>query len=216
MVNKIYLKAVAFSIVFALAVFFIINQLDAASIGRLESKITDSQLSVQESNLFFEILSEASDKEKVCEIIQQKIDSQSMKNAGLIDAIDQAEKSVFIVDFTGLKKSYFLSNAELFFLIKKSNEVCNENNQTILYFYRDAKPLCSDCIVHGKILDEIRAKCGNVKTFAFPIDLDLGFVELFKTLYGIDTVPSMVINEQNVFNGLASEQEIMPKIQCGT
>jgi len=216
LVNKIYLKAVAFSIVFALAVFFIINQLDAASIGRLESKITDSQLSVQESNLFFEILSEASDKEKVCEIIQQKIDSQSMKNAGLIDAIDQAEKSIFIVDFTGLKKSYFLSNAELFFLIKKSNEVCNENNQTILYFYRDAKPLCSDCIVQGKILDEIRAKCGNVKTFAFPIDLDLGFVELFKTLYGIDTVPSMVINEKNVFNGLASEQEIMPKIQCGT
>ena len=215
MVNKIYFKAVAFSIVFALAVFFLINQLDSVSIGRLESRITDSELSVQESNLFFQILAESSDKGELCQIIRQKIDSQSGKNAALLDAIDQAEKSIFIVDFTQLKKSYFLSNAELYFLIKKSNELCNENNQTVLYFYRDSKPLCSDCIVQGKILDGIREKCGNVKSFVFPIDLNLGFVDLFRTLYGVDGVPSLVINEKRVFNGLTSEQEILENMQCG-
>ena len=215
MVNKIYLKAVAFSIIFALAVFFVINQLDSAAIGKLESKITESQLSVQESALFFQILSENPDRGKFCPIIQQKIDSQSGKNASLIKAIEEAEKSIFIVDFTNLKKSYFLSNAELYFLIKKSNEVCNENNQTILYFYRDAKPLCSDCIVQGEIIDGVRAKCRNVKSFAFPIDLNLGFVELFKTLYGVDEAPSLVINESVVFEGLTPEQEIMENLNCG-
>ena len=214
MVNKIYLKAVAFSIVFALAVFFVINQFDSASIGRLESKISDSQQSVEESNIFFQILAESSDKGKVCTIIQQKIDSQSGKNAALLDAIDEAEKSIFIVDFTQLKKSYFLSNAQLYFLIKKSNDVCNEDNQTILYFYRDGKPLCSDCIVQGKILDDIRAKCGNVKSFAFPIDLDLGFVDLFKTLYGFEGAPSLVVNEKKVFSTLTSEEEILKNIEC--
>ena len=214
MVNKIYLKAVAFSIIFALAVFFVINQLDSAAIGKLESKITESQLSVQESAMFFQILSENPNKEKFCPIIRQKIDSQSGRNASLIQAIEEAEKSIFIVDFTNLKKSYFLSNAELYFLIKKSNEACNEKNQTILYFYRDAKPLCSDCIVQGEIIDGIREKCRNVKSFAFPIDLNLGFVELFKTLYGFDEAPSLVINEKTVFEGLTAEQEIMENIQC--
>jgi len=214
LVNKIYLKAVAFSIIFALAVFFVINQLDSAAIGNLENKITESQLSVQESALFFQILSDNPDREKFCPIIQQKIDSQSGKNASLIEAIDEAEKSIFIADFTHLKKSYFLSNAELYFLIKKSNDVCGENNQTILYFYRDAKPLCSDCIVQGKIIDEIRAKCNNVKSFAFPIDLNLGFVDLFKTLYGFDEAPSFVVNETTVFEGLTNGQEIMGSIHC--
>jgi hypothetical protein len=147
-------------------------------------------------------------------LIQQKIGSQSGKNAAILEAIDQAEKSIFLVDFTQLKKSYFLSNAQLYFLIKKSNEVCNEDNQTILYFYRDGKPLCSDCIVQGKIIDGIRAKCGNVKSFAFPTDLGLGFVDLFKTLHGFDEVPSLVINEKTVFSGLTSEEEIMKNIEC--
>ena len=83
-----------------------------------------------------------------------------------------------------------------------------------MYFYRDAKPLCSDCIVQGEIIDGIREKCRNVKSFAFPLDLNLGFVELFKTLYGFDEAPSLVINEKTVFEGLTAEQEIMENIQC--
>ncbi len=212
--NKIYLKAVVFSLVFSLAGFFIINLIDSQTILRLEDRVNESALEAQESKLFFLLLNDAQNKEVACSLIKQKIDLQFGRNAAFLSAIDEANKSIFLKDFSLVKKNYFLANAELYFLFKQANEVCNEENELILFFYKDQKPLCADCLVQGKILDEIRASCPNVKSFAFPVDLEIGVVDLFKSLHSFDGVPSIVINEQIVFEGLASKEKIMAEISC--
>ncbi|MBI2597825.1 MAG: hypothetical protein HYW50_01380 [Candidatus Diapherotrites archaeon] len=216
MVNKIYLKAVAFGLVFSLAAFFVINQLDALTIGALENKIIDAGLEADESKLFFQILSETEDKATACSLIKQKINQQFGKNAALVGEIDAANKSVFLTDILLLKKRYSLANAELYYLFKQANGFCGDDNQLVLFFYRDQKPLCADCLVFGKMLDQLREKCPNVKVFSFPVDLGFGIVELFKSIYGFETAPAAVVNEKTVFEGLVSEEKILQNVECGS
>ncbi|MFH1256188.1 MAG: hypothetical protein V1494_02750 [Candidatus Diapherotrites archaeon] len=211
--NKYYLRAVALSVLFILAGFFVINQIDVFRINEMQSRVQELELQAESSRALGLFSQTFSGNEEYCNAIDKSIGSQINRNLELLKSLDQTKDSVFLGDISRVKQSYFLSNAQLFMYMKQAKKLCEKNDALILYFYLDADP-CPDCWVQGQILDGLREKCSNVRTFALPVDSGLEIISLLKSLFGVDSAPSVIINEEKVFKGLASEEELLTAFSC--
>lgn len=208
-----YLLALSIVAFFVSAAFFAMTQLETASVKRLQANLEEASLESESARLTALLAQSFGSDNNYCGAMHQRISSQLGKNFSILSQIETTGRELLLSDILPLKKKYFLSNAELYYYLKQSKQVCSPNDVLALYFYFDGKQ-CPDCYVQGKILDSIRAKCSNFKVFSFPIDIDLGTTNFFKTMFGINNAPTIVINDKTVLSGLQSESQIMQNFQC--
>lgn len=122
--------------------------------------------------------------------------------------LEQSEsKNLFVDNYLLLKKKYNLNQIRTYLLINEIKNECNYENPVILFFYGDD----SESIEQGKILDEIVSDF-NAKVFAIEYGYaeEIGFLEDF---YEIDSVPSLIINYENILHDKQSYSQIKSEIQ---
>ena len=107
-----------------------------------------------------------------------------------------------------LKKQYFALEASSYLLSKKVRELCGDDSVLLVYFYSNTN--CSQCKEQGiEILKARDAVSEDVAVRLYSFDGDLGspIAEAFKKQYGVDTYPSVVVDER-LYAGYKDAAEI--------
>ncbi len=208
-----YLLALSIVAFFVSAAFFFMAQMETASIKRLQANLNEASVESESARLTVLLAQGFGPDTNYCGAMHQRISAQLGRNFSILSQLETTDKELLLSDVLQLKKKYFLSNAELYYYMKQSKLVCSQKDVLALYFYFDEKQ-CPDCYVQGKILDSIRAKCSNFKVFSFPIDVDLGTTNFFKAMFGINSAPTIVLDDKTILTGLQSEAQIMQNFEC--
>ncbi|MBU0635949.1 thioredoxin family protein [Candidatus Micrarchaeota archaeon] len=211
-----YLEAGVITIALLAVIFSVIGLLDNSRISSLDMDV--EHLNIQsESNRILFFYNQVFTPEKnpeYCEIINQSATLRSDEADFLFSRLVTFEEANLMGNYENLKKRYLLSRIELWLYTTLLADSCETNMVPILYFYT-GKKTCVECSVQGGILDDLRRECPNVKIFALSVDEDIDLVPLLQAQFGVTTVPSLVINNEQVFSKLTTKEELLNIISCG-
>ena len=126
----------------------------------------------------------------------------------LSEVISYEEEKETIDDRKSLiMRRYILDNVRYFLLTQQSQERCDIDILTILYFY---SPQCPSCPTQGTILSYFKELYGE-KVLIFPINLEFRteepMVEILMSQYNITKYPSLVIKGQK-YEGVLTKEEL--------
>lgn len=92
--------------------------------------------------------------------------------------------------------------------------LCNGNYSTVIYFYSQYNKT-PDQNFQDKVLWDLKQKCGpKIIYITFPSDMDIATIEVIKSIYGIDSVPAILINEETLLQSPTTLREMEEYIKC--
>jgi hypothetical protein len=115
------------------------------------------------------------------------------------------------------KKRYALLQMQFWMNSIELKESCNTNYSTVLYLYShyadgDQK---NDQNLMSAILTELKNDCGsNVMLSPIPIDIELASISAIADQFDIDVTPSILINENDLIQGVTSLEELKDLVGC--
>lgn len=133
--------------------------------------------------------------ENLCSAANTSTLTEELYNVGT--KLDFMENSLGEKDerVKALKEYYSLLEIRHWLFIKKTTEECNDSFIPILYFYSN-KGDCQKCEEQGFVLNYIRKKHANTRVYSFDININNSALNAIKSLYGVDQVPSIIINDK--------------------
>ena len=118
--------------------------------------------------------------------------------------------SLFILE----KKRYALLDLQFWINTIELKKSCNGNYSTVVYFYSqyDKTP---EQVFQDRVLWELKQKCGpKIIYITFPSDIDISTIEMIKTIYNIEKIPSILINESILLETPTTMREMEEYIKC--
>ena len=103
-------------------------------------------------------------------------------------------------DVLMLKDYYSILELRQWMLENEIKDKCGENRTLVLYFYSNDKDACPKCEEQGFILTYIRKNFKDVNIYSFDADSDNAAIKAIKSIYQIETVPTVVVNGKKVEN----------------
>lgn len=112
------------------------------------------------------------------------------------------------------KERYALLDLQFWLNSIELKSLCNGNYSTVTYFYsqysRTAEQKFQD-----RVLWDLKQKCGpNIIYITFPADMDISTIEVVKNIYGIDKIPSILINENIKLDSPVTLEDIEEYVKC--
>jgi len=193
------------SILLTLLIFsvgVIINySLDFVRLDEVSSVISDHDLSTQSYLLEQEFLDVFGGNE--CRMLRKSMAELNleMQKVG-IDMDHYGGKSIFKKgDFEDMRRKFFLLELRYYTLILIYNQKCTEPFIPVLFFY---KVDGADSVTQGYILEDItKSHKNDVAILNFDVDFaDEPLIELIKFRYNVTSVPLVVVNDIDRFEGL--------------
>lgn len=106
-----------------------------------------------------------------------------------------------------MKKRYSLLSIQQMLLVEEYNEICEDSYAPILFFYSNQRNVSSS-ESQGYVLDYIYNNYQDrVVIYSLDFDLNEPALNALKDLYGVQTVPSIVVND-TVYKGLRDRKEV--------
>jgi len=181
--------------------------LSKGKIEELQSELTS--LKLKQEDLMFELSLFALNKNISCNMLTQALEKVIDEAGKLGDRVSLYETTEKIKDenFNELKKDYTLTLIRYWFYVEEIKKNCDKSNLvTVLYFYSNQD--CFDCLSQGTILTYMKQKYPqNLMVFALDYDLDLSIISSLKRVYGVQKVPSLVINGEK-YEGLVTLEKL--------
>ena len=109
-----------------------------------------------------------------------------------------------------LKKPYTLLEVRHYLTLKNMIERCGKQNYTlIMFFYSNSPDRIKESEKQGFVLNYIQKKftTDKVKIYSFDTDLDMDMIKTLMDVYGIGTVPSMIIDGK-LYMGFHDTEEL--------
>jgi hypothetical protein len=181
--------------------------LSKGKIEQLQSEL--KSLKLKQEDLMFELSLFALNKNISCNILTQALEKVVDEAGKLGDKVSLYETTEKIKDesFYELKKDYTLTLIRYWIYVEEIKKNCDKGNLvTVLYFYSNRD--CFDCLSQGTILTYMKQKYPqNLMVFALDYDLDLSIISSLKRVYGVQKVPSLVINGEK-YEGLVTLEKL--------
>lgn len=143
---------------------------------------------------------------------QNFVFADNLYNDGL--RIEEYEEANQLTDAIKMeKKRYVLLKTELWLNSVLLKEKCNKPFDTVVYFYSNEPKstiLENKQDIISNVLGSVKDKKGD-EIILLPIagDMGLGAVDLQIKTYDVETLPSILINENIVLEGFHTEEEIL-------
>jgi len=205
-----YVKAALITIAIAALGFFFISQLDAMRASELQGSVNQLLFQAESERvmyLYFQTMGNSSGE--LCNYIYGSTQQKASKIYDLAEKISYYEKSNLVnAEYDRIRDQYYLSNAELYLNARAAAKYCGASPYTTILFFYNVKQDCPECRAQGELLDAVVNKNPGVRVFAFPADTGYPFIDVFLQRNGIKQVPSVVINDRVVLQGLHDEAEI--------
>jgi hypothetical protein len=181
--------------------------LSKGKIEELKAELTS--LKLKQEDLMFELTLLTLNKNISCNMLTQALEKVIGEAGKLGDRVSLYETREKIKDesFYNLKKDYTLTLIRYWFYVEEIKENCDKSNLvTVLYFYSNQD--CFDCLSQGTILTYMKQKYPqNLMVFALDYDMDLSIISSLKRVYGVQKVPSLVINGEK-YEGLVTLEKL--------
>lgn len=149
-----------------------------------------------------------------CLIVSKAMDSHLQT---LSDTGDKIESFIQGTQISGesyneVKREYILAQLKYWLLAKKARDMCGRNMVSIIYFYSDTGD-CSDCGAQSRVLTYLKQRFPEqLLIFSFDASFeDEAMIEMLKTVYGIDTYPSLLIAGEK-HEGMVTEEQLLEEI----
>ena len=116
-------------------------------------------------------------------------------------------------EFLSIKRDADLLSLKAWMIAKKTKRTCSADLLPILFLYSDD---CSECEAQDLVLQNLKERHNNTMVYAIDIKLNEPVTDLIKAAYDIDSVPSMII-DQEVYGPLGAEEieeTICGKVTC--
>ncbi|MCX8179093.1 MAG: hypothetical protein N3D75_04685 [Candidatus Aenigmarchaeota archaeon] len=175
----------------------------------VEVRLEQIQRSIENTQLEYLYISSLGDKIS-CDSLKILVD-ETTKNVWKIgDELVKLENENMNQKFVELKKEYSLLSIRAWILNNYFKGKCNSDDKIILYFYSIP---CDQCILQGKILDDLRENelKDRLKIFVLDINVDEPMVDLVKKTYNISSTPS-IIAENKTFYGFVEKNKLLSSI----
>jgi hypothetical protein len=188
--------------------------------GTAYSKLNNDLLRVSEDNeavLIMQSFAGENDT-RICSMIESQADSMNGKIYSLRSELEAQKSTSILADYDSLRRAYFVANARLLSLTKQYGRQCGGKDDVMLFFYTSEKE-CPDCYAQGRIIDDVRSRCRNVKVFSFPVDVDMTIIKSFMAYYNVTGSPSVVIDTPKrdvVLGNVTGADEMMEYLDCGS
>ena len=142
-----------------------------------------------------------------CSFINSTFVSQDLFNVGRrLESLEQ-ERGKKDEDVISLKKYYTLLQVREYIFYKRVNKECSSDFTLNIFFYSNDPEKCGKCQDQGVILNYVREKTEDLRTYSIDADLDMSVVNYLMQYYKVNTLPTVVINE-NVYNESLSYEQI--------
>ncbi|MCX8200433.1 MAG: hypothetical protein N3G76_03105 [Candidatus Micrarchaeota archaeon] len=186
--------------------------------GMAYTKMSDALLKINENSEAIFIMQAylQENDTRACRMLEQQIDTINADIYSLRGQVEAQKSTSVLKDYNSIRREYFLSNARLLSLTKQYLKLCNSNDKIVLFFY-SAEKECPECYAQGRILDDVRVRCSNIKVFSFPTDVDMPMIKSFMAFYGVSKPPSVVVDLQGqdvVLEKVSSANEIIAIAGC--
>jgi len=189
----LYLTAFLLSVaVFAIGVY-IGTLLDNANLAGLSERV--ESLSQRSTSVQLLLLAEG-DSSAFCPVFRSELSEidADIERIGYELSYLEEKKQAYDPE---LKKQYFLLEAGSYMLSKRVSEVCGDDTILLLYFYSNED--CESCQEQGVDIlafrDELAADGRTMRIYSFDGDLGSPVAEALVEHHGIDTYPSVVVND---------------------
>lgn len=209
------MKAALLTLAITLIGFFFIGQLDSMRANELRASV-DELLFQSDSERFLFLYTQTlgNGTGELCGYFSTAAKKSEDRAYSLSEKIHFYEQSNIInSEYEKIRGEYYLSNAALYLNILSAKKYCGSSPyDTVLFFYGIKKD-CPECRAQGGVLDKLRAKYPNMRVFAFPYDSDYEFISLFVRRHNIQKIPSLVIDDSVVLEGLQNEDEVASRLK---
>src|SRR3989344_1811364 len=203
MLKRRYLIAMIITLAFFLVGIFIGSLLTDTRIKSVEESSSNQRMdfeSLQTQYLFLSFLNQQGN----CKAVEETLNKNILNLITTQERLENYEKQAKsnYNDFINLKRSYSLAEIKYWLLLKNTQNICDRDVVTVLYFY-DSDANCPKCRTQGFILSYLK-KIFNERLLIFSFDgefKDEPIIEIIKKSYNITTYPSIVINDDS-FSGL--------------
>lgn len=154
------------------------------------------------------------DTNDYCLLVDGQLALNSTKLSRLNEELMSYKDSFSQADYISAKRNFLITNMLLFQITKKAIVDCNVNIKPVLYFYAEDKSCEAECGAMSNQLNTIKAKCPQVRVFAFPYHWpDFDFTSILEKKYDINKAGSLVINNQKI-GSLISIEVLSQKLDC--
>ena len=118
--------------------------------------------------------------------------------------------SEFIIE----KRRYALLDLQFWVNSINLKELCGDDFSTVVYFYSQFNKT-SEQKFQDRVLWDLKQKCGpEIIYITFPMDMDISTLEFVKNIYGIDRIPSILIDESILLESPISMTQLEEYINC--
>ncbi|MDD5182295.1 MAG: hypothetical protein PHC66_03935 [Candidatus Nanoarchaeia archaeon] len=207
MEKSVYIKTAVIALVIFIAGIMMGLWLGQAKVNVLELTTSDLKDSVDNAEFQFALM-DILKPEIACNYLISTADELGKTSDELASEVERYESAQKIAesDFVSLKRDYTSTLIRDWVAVEKIKKACEGDYVTILYFYSNEN--CEDCKDQGIILTYIKDKLdGNVMIFPLDTDLDVSTVNALEESFGVQTYPSLVI-ENSLYSGYQSLEEV--------
>lgn len=206
-------KAALLTALLFLASMYAGYHIESGKYAEAEARIAEMEAGIENSILFSMFLRTHSDS-SVCGALKSQLDETAQHTYDLYGELEQSGSTSVFRNYDQLRKKYFLANMRFYLMLREYQQSCNDTELEPILFFYSAYNDCPQCVAQGRVLDSVRYECPGVRVYAFPADAEgIGMIGIFKSYYGIEETPSMVIRDRT-YSGLAGKDEIKSLAGC--
>jgi len=206
--TQVYITAAFLTFAIFVAGIIIGWLLDQNRVNSITSQIEDIQITMDDLRLEDQFLSTIEDTSS-CSLYLSRVQSLSKKTDELASELDTYKGLTYFQAeaIDKLKNKYTILNLDLWLQIVNLRKNCGYNFTTVVYFY--SLESCVQCQAQGIVLDAMKKENpGNLMIFAVDSNLDLEIVELIKNNFNVSIAPTLIINEEETFEGFINSKRL--------
>lgn len=205
--KKIYLAAGIITAIIFISGIFIGQLVNEDNVESLKKEVIKLEEDIREERLNLELIKEAPSGKK-CELLELKMEDLIKRIGEFQNKADYYEQHKKLNDpeYQQVKKRYMRLLIRHWLLFSDLKKECRKTATTIFYFY--TKP-CEECIDQGVVLTNLKKKHEEeLAIYPFDIHLNVSSLEMLTKAYGIKEYPSLVINEEHIYQGFTSKEKL--------
>jgi hypothetical protein len=214
-VKNVFLKAAIITAAVFLIGIYVGFVLDSMRVEEVKSRITEIDNLWNDVRLLQSYIQKFSNRTDYCEFLLDenlKVGDKIYEEGLKVEEYENTNR--FASNLILEKTRYALLDLQFWINSIDLKKLCNGNYSTVIYFYSqyDRTP---DQNFQDRVLWDLKQECGpKIIYITFPADMDISTIEVVKNIYGIETIPSILINEKTLLNSPVTLREITEYVKC--
>ncbi|MEM5778283.1 MAG: hypothetical protein QXK49_01480 [Candidatus Aenigmatarchaeota archaeon] len=214
--KKVFLKTLALTLLVFVIGFYAGILLDNLRLEEVKSRMTEIDNLWNDLRLLQSYIQKISENKTLyCDFLLKENLKAGDKIYDEGKRIEEYEKTNRFTPTLELEKErYALLDLQFWLNSIELKKACNANYSTVIYFYSQYNKTIEQDF-QDRVLWDLKQKCGpQIIYITFPADMEITTLEVIKSVYNIEKIPAILINESLVLYSPVSMRELENYVKC--